>query len=179
MSYLFLILIIILIVCILVFFLGLEIYTAIIGAPFVSTPKKIIREAFKIAELKHGDKLYDLGCGNGRVLVIASKEFGAQAFGYEFSPLHYLLSKLNIYLNGCLKSAQVFWRNFYKVNIGNADVMFLWLTPKAFKKLDHKFKSELKKGTRIITYSSPLVFWKPKQIYETSNGSKLFYYLVE
>ncbi len=165
------------IAAILLFFLATTVYAAVIAAPFVATPKRVIRKALEISSLKPGEKFYDLGCGNGQVLIIATRDFGAASTGFELSYQHCLLAELNIFIHSCSKTAKVFWKNFYNENLGEADVIFLWLTPRGNKKLECKFKKELKAGTRIVVYSSPLIFWKPERTVELASGSHLFFYI--
>jgi cyclopropane fatty-acyl-phospholipid synthase-like methyltransferase len=156
-------------------------YAAIFYAPFAATPKNTIREALRITELKKGEIFYDLGSGNGQSLIIASKEFGAKAFGFELSFQHYLISNINIIIHRCSKMVSIFWKDFQKVNISDANVIFVWLTPKAFPKLQEKMKRELRKGTRVIAYSSPIKFWNPDKvvILPTSSHPKLYLYIVK
>lgn len=166
---------IILISGLIIFVLFTHIYAGIIAAPFVSTPKNYIRKALEICQLREGEKIYDLGSGDGRVLIIAAKEFNAKAIGFELSYFLYLISKINIFLHGLSKKAKVKWSNFYEEDLSRADVIFCWLTPKAFPKLVNKFNQELKIGTRVITYSSPLGFWQPEREAEfQSEGIKIF-----
>lgn len=160
---------------IIIFLLATTIYAAIIAAPFVATPKEHIRKAFQICHLKPGEKFYDLGSGSGRALIIASQEFGAQAQGLELSYPLYLISRINIRLRGLSKQTKVKWSNFYNEDLSRADVIFCWLTPKAFQKLNLKFNRELKTGARVITFSSALGFWQPEQEIEVPlKGVKLF-----
>lgn len=167
--------IILILILIIIFILFTHIYAGIITAPFVFTPKNYIRKALEICQLKKGEKIYDLGSGDGRVLIIAAKEFNAEAVGFELSYFLYFISKINIFLHRLSKRAKVRWSNFYEEDLSLADVIFCWLTPKAFPKLANKFNQELKIGTRIITYSSPLGFWQPEREVEfQSEGIKIF-----
>jgi len=167
--------IILIIALIVIFLLATTVYAAIIAAPFVGTPKEYIRKAFQFCGLKAGEKLYDLGSGEGRVLIIAAREFGAEACGFKFSYLLYLISKINIFLHCLSRQIEIRWCDFYKENLSEADVIFCYLTPKAFKKLAEKFSQELKEGTRIITFSSPLNFWEPEHEIEFQDkGLKIF-----
>ncbi len=153
---------------------------AVTGAPFLPTSKSIIRKALKAAGLKPGEKLYDLGFGDGRVLIIAEKEFGAEAIGYEYSKPLFFLSKINLFLNK-VKNAKVFREDFLRTDIKKADVIFMFLTPKAFPKLEDKFNRELKRGTRVIVFSSPLLFWTPEKIIplpERKMEINLYFYIV-
>jgi len=164
-----------------VFFSPSSMKAAIKGAPFLPTPKSIVRKALKAADLGRGEKLYDLGCGTGRVLIIGEKEFGAKTIGIEYSTPLFIISKINLFLHKT-KSGRVYKMDFFKkdVNLNDADVVFLFLNPKAFLKLKDKLNKSLKPGTRVVTFSSPLLFWQPKKIIplkERKNKINLYLYI--
>ena len=92
------------------------------GAPFFPTPKSYITEALKIIDLKRGEIIYDLGAGTGRVLNIASREFGAKAIGFELSTLFYLIAILNIFVHRT--KAKIYRKDFYKENLSDAGAIF-------------------------------------------------------
>lgn len=162
-----------------IFFWPSSIKAAVIGAPFLPTPKKAIRKALEAAGLKPGEKLYDLGCGTGEVLVIGEKDFQAETMGFEYSLPLFVLSKINIFASGLKKSAAAREDMLgQKVNLREADVIFLFLTPKAFPKLKEKFEKELKPGARVVAYSSPLLFWEPNKIIEVPGAlGKIYLYI--
>lgn len=147
------------------------------GVPFVPTQKSIIRKALKFANLKAGETLYDLGSGTGRVLVIGAKEFKARAIGFEFSTFLFLISKLNLFFHRI--KGNIYCKDFFEADIKDANVIFLFLTPQVLAKLEEKFARELKPGTRIISFSSPLPSWQPKEIFplpERKNKINLYLY---
>jgi SAM-dependent methyltransferase len=152
---------------------------ALKGGPFVPTPKKVIREALKLANLKRGEILYDLGAGTGNVLIIGEKEFGARVVGFEFSPILFFLAKLNFLFHRI--KGTIYFQNFFNSKINDANVIFLFLTPKILEKLKKKLKKELKPGTRIVCFSSPIPSWQPAKILplkETKNKINLYLYII-
>lgn len=153
-------------------------YAGIRSAPFVATPVPVIRLAFKLLELKSGETVLDPGCGKGTALVIAAKEFGARGIGYELSLSLFLYSFLAVRLNGVGESVRVEWGDLYKKPFREADVVFLWLTKRAYPGLKEKFEHELKPGTRIVVISSPLGFWEPYRIEPVSGRQPLYFYRV-
>lgn len=121
-------------------------------APWWRTSKKTARAMCKLAKVKKGDLIYDLGSGDGTALMIASKEFGANGVGVEIDPVRNLASILLLKLNGVLDKVKVIRGNFFEQNLQKADVVFVYLVPKTLDKLLPKFRKELKKGTRIVSY---------------------------
>lgn len=112
----------------------------------------------KVAKLKKGQKTYELGCGDARLTCFASKEYKAKAVGFEFSPLVFLLAKIRNFISR--SHADIKFQNFYKADFRNADAIFCYLLPSVMQKLSIKFKKELKKGTKIISYAFPIKGWK-------------------
>jgi len=133
-----------------IFFLSY--WTFFFGAGLNIAPKKIIRKMLKLAELRKGEILYDLGCGNGRILILGAKEFEAHGIGIEISPFCYLWSKFNVINNSLSGKVKIKFGNFFKTPISDADVITIFLSNRANKKLIPKFKKELKSGTRIVSY---------------------------
>ncbi|MBM4177496.1 hypothetical protein FJ208_01710 [Candidatus Gribaldobacteria bacterium] len=150
---------------------------AITGAPFLPTPKKVIRQALKIANLRQGELFFDLGSGDGRALLIAEKDFQANAIGYEMGLTFFVWSKINLFFKKT-KKVKIFRKSFYQANLREADVIFMFLTPKAFVKLKTLFEEQLRPGCRIVTFSSPLGFWPPHRIISLQGiKEKLFLYI--
>ena len=85
-------------------------------------------------------------------MITAAKEFGANGVGIEIDPLRYWISKMRIQKNGLTNRIKVVRKDFFKQNIKEADVVFVYLVPKALDKLLPKFKKELKTGARIISF---------------------------
>jgi SAM-dependent methyltransferase len=121
-------------------------------APWWRTSRKTARAICRLAKIKKGDLVYDLGCGDGTALITAAKEFGAKGVGIEIDPLRYWVSRIRFQKNGLSNDLKVIKDNFFSQSIKNADVIIVYLIPKTLEKLLPKFKKELKKGTRIISF---------------------------
>jgi len=123
---------------------------ALFSAPFVPTPMKVVRKMLKLAKIKEGEKIYDLGCGDGRLVHLASKEYKAEAIGFELSPLVFAIAK---FLQPFWRSkAKIKFRNFHRQDISDANIIVCYLMPNTLEKMLKKFQT-LKKGTRIISYA--------------------------
>lgn len=131
--------------------LFLTLYAQTVGAPSVPTPKKVAARMIALADIKPGQRVYDLGCGDGRLVFAAAAE-GAEAIGLEISPPAFLWAILRKFW---LKAkGRVLFRDFLWVNLRPADVIFIYLFPTTIKFfLQRKFRRELKPGTRVISYS--------------------------
>jgi ribosomal protein L11 methylase PrmA len=147
--------------------------------PFLPSKKQVILKALKLANLKENECLFDLGCGWGNVLFVAQKYFGAKVVGFEISPVLFLLAKLNLLLNRV--KGKIYWQDFFKADLKEADVIFLYLTPPILKKLEEKLKKELMGSKkRVVTVSSPLPSIKPEKtvsVFQKENWLKIYLYI--
>ena len=80
----------------------------------------------KIAKIKPGDVVYDLGSGDGRILLEAARHFGARAVGIEIDPLRYIITKIKIHVLNLQDSVQIIWGNFFKQDLSNADIIIVY-----------------------------------------------------
>src|SRR5687768_13965115 len=117
---------------ILIFFITLLwiLVPAFYGLPSVPTRLDRIRKALKLVNLQPDEVLYDLGAGDGRVLLIAARHFGAKAVGIEVGPFQCALIWLRAVVSGFGNQIQVRWENFYKADLRDADVVFVYATAK-------------------------------------------------
>jgi trans-aconitate methyltransferase len=151
---------------------------AMTTAPYVPTPLRSVRRALAAADLRPGELLVDLGCGNGRVLVIAAREFKARSIGYELSPHRALIAWLNVALRGLRKSAEVRSADLFTADVSRADVVFIWLTPRAAA-LEEKLLSELRSGARVAVFSTPLFSgWEPERVLRDEGERPIYLYRV-
>ena len=119
--------------------------------PWWRTSDDAIRKAYKLANVKSSDIVYDLGSGDGRSLIIAAKEFGAYAIGIEIDPLRFFMSKLYVMLSGLGNKVEIRRENFLQSDFSDATVIFAYLVPKALQRLLPKFNKELRKDVRIVS----------------------------
>lgn len=133
-----------------------------------------------IAEIKKGDTLYDLGSGDGRIVVSGALR-GANSVGVEMDPIKVLYSRLFIKAMRLNKTAKIIGKDLFQVNLKDADVITLFLLQDTNQKLKDKFKKELKKGTKIISYAFTLEDMKPEKTYlnTDTNFGPIYLYKIK
>jgi len=131
------------------------------GAFFVSTSRKRISAVLNAVPMTNNQILIDLGCGDGRVLRMANKQFGMTGIGYELNPLAYIKAKI---LCMFVKNIHLKYANFYKEDISNADVVFCYLFPDVMKTVAAKLKAELKEGAYIVSCNFKMPDFVPETI---------------
>ena len=140
------------------------IFSVLSFAPWVPCRNRDLKRIFKLADLKEGQIFYDLGCGNGRVVVYASDNYKAKAVGLEISLPMYLICRLRQLIKP-RPNLEFRFKNLFKENLSQADAVYFFGMPETInKKLSAKLKQELKPGAKIISYSFSLIGWTPKVI---------------
>jgi len=140
---------------------GTAVYASFRAAPWLPVFKKDIKRIIKFSGIKKGDKVFDLGCGDGRVLIgLANNTEAEYLIGYEVSFLFYVWSKLRVFFTRLSRQVEIRYGDFLNKDLSSADVVFCFLTPMAMKKLKPKFEKELQPGTTIISYSFTIPGWK-------------------
>lgn len=171
--------IIILIAIILLF--GSALYAGLRASPWLPIFKRDVKRIIELAAIKKGDKVYDLGSGDGRVLIALANNSEAELLvGYEVSLIPYIISKIRIWFLRLGSRVEIRFGDFLRRDLGSADVIFCFLTPKAMKKLEPKFSQELKPGTRIVSYSFSLPNWSTDVVSKPAKDSMpIFKYVVD
>ena len=141
-------------------------------APWWRTNKKTARAMCRLAKVGENDTVYDLGSGDGTALIVAAKEFGAKGVGIEIDYLRFFISSMLLHSNRLSDKIKIKRKNFFDVNISDASVVFVYLVPKALGRLLPKFKRELKKGTRIVSYRYEINL--PLKKYDKENKIRLY-----
>ena len=122
-------------------------------APWVPSRGRDLKRIFKLADLKPGQIFYDLGCGNGKIVIYAANNYKVKAIGLEISLPLYLICKIRQFFN---RGAELEFKlkNLFKENLAAADVIYLFGMPHVLnEKFCLKLKQELRPGTKIISYS--------------------------
>jgi hypothetical protein len=121
-------------------------------SPWWRTTPDRARIECRLAKVKKGDVIYDLGSGEGTALIIAAKEFDATGVGIEIDPLRAFLSKIKVKISGVSDRIEIRRDNFWNQDISDATVIFMYLIPRTLIKLRPKFLKELTPGTRVVTF---------------------------
>ena len=150
-------------------------WSGIVGVPWLPTPKSKVRAMLEIADVSQEDTLYDLGSGDGRFIVMAAKDFGAQSIGIEVDPIRSLYSRFSIWRHGLRNNVQVLRANFFKVSLEDASVVTIYGGYEINKKIRDKLASELKPGTRVVSYRFTLEGWEPVK---TNDDESIYLYVV-
>ncbi|HLD18094.1 MAG TPA: hypothetical protein VJB99_03420 [Patescibacteria group bacterium] len=152
-------------------------YAAVSGAPWVPTRRKDIDRILRLADPKAGEIMYDLGCGDGRIIVRAARECGVFGVGIELSLLQALVAKVRSWRSG--SNVHIRWTNVFRTDLRNADVVYLFLMPEAYAKIRPKLEAELKSGARVLSYVWPIPGWVPTTVDDREGAAKLYLYVRE
>jgi protein-L-isoaspartate O-methyltransferase len=133
-------------------------------APYVVSPQEIVERMLELADLKPGEKLYDLGSGDGRILITAVTRFKAKAVGVEISDDLVNSTNARIRRLGLDNDAQVIHGNFLDVDLTPADVVTLYLATDANEMLRPNLEKFLKRGSRVVSHDYAVTGWKPKLV---------------
>jgi len=129
--------------------------------PFVPTPDSVVKRMLAIANIKPGEVVYDLGAGDGRILSLAVKDFGAKAVGVELHGSRYEAIVKRIERERLSESAGVIQADFFEINLSRADVVTFYLLTSVNSTMKPKLERELKTGARVVSHDFPIHGWVP------------------
>ena len=175
--YFFLFILALTLVVLIIFYAFLVFGYARTGVPFIPRPKKSQEGIFELMNLKEGETLVDLGCGDATLLIAAEKKYNIKTIGYELSPAAFIIAKINIFLKK--SKTQVFLKDFFKADLSQADIIFCYLFPFLMKKISENLKKELKPGARIVSLAFPLPDWpneKKEYLDKEKKRGKIYIY---
>jgi len=131
------------------------------GGPWVPVSRNLVGKILAMSELKPGELLYDLGSGDGRIVIAAARDFGARAVGIEIDPFRVLYSHLKILQLRLKDKARIVRGSFFNIDFRDADVVVLYLLPETNDKLQLKLEKELAKpNCRVVSVRFRLEGWE-------------------
>jgi SAM-dependent methyltransferase len=131
------------------------------GAMFHPSASIRVQTVLDRVSMSPGDRLVDIGCGDGRVLREARRRYGVRALGYEVNPVAYLLARFRTL---GMEGIEVRFGDFWKNDLHHADIVYCYLFPDVMKRVAEKLEKELRPGTRVISCNFPVPGWKPLEI---------------
>lgn len=132
-----------------------------INTPYVTSPPQIVGAMLDLAQVNSSDTVYDLGCGDGRIVISAAKKYGARGVGIDINPARIEEARANARSAGVTDRVSFEVNDVFDADIRNATVVALYLLPEANMRLRPRLARELKPGTRIVSHSFDLGDWKP------------------
>ena len=144
-------------------------------APFVPSPNSVVVYMLKLADLKAGEVLFDMGSGDGRTVIMAAKTFGARGVGIELREDLAKKALATIHENGLEDRVTIMNGSMFDVNLSSADVVYLYLTTSANEKIRPKLESDLKKGARVVSHDYEIIGWKPEKVENFCENPQLGY----
>ena len=148
----------------------------VLDVPYVATRQNVVDAMLQMADVKKGDVLYDLGCGDGRIVITAAKKYGATGVGFDIDPERIAEANANAKTAGVADKVKFVNANLFEADLSKASVITLYLLPSVNMKLRPKIL-DLKPGTRIVSHAFDMGDWKPEKT-ETVDGSTIHFWTV-
>lgn len=129
--------------------------------PYVPTPPEVVDEMLRLVDLRAGDVLYDLGCGDGRIVIAAAKRSRVRAIGIDIDPVRIRESNDNAAQAGLAGKVRFIQQNLFEADFRDATVVTMYLLTSVNLRLRPKLLADLKPGTRLVSHSFDMGEWKP------------------
>jgi ribosomal protein L11 methylase PrmA len=142
---------------------------------FVPTPHEVVDDMLRLANVRKGDVLYDLGSGDGRIAIAAAKKYGIKAVGIDIDPQRIREATENARKAGVTDLVQFRQEDLFKADFREATVVTLYLLPDLNVKLRPRLWGELKPGTRVVSHQFDMGNWKPEKRLESSGRTVYFW----
>lgn len=134
-----------------------------LDVPYVPTPPEVVAKMLEMAEVRRGDMVYDLGCGDGRIVIAAAREFGARGVGIDIDPQRIAEAKANAIAAGVADRTRFEVGDLFKSDFSDADVVTLYLLPDINLRLRPRLWRQLRIGTRVVSHEFSMGDWRPAQ----------------
>jgi SAM-dependent methyltransferase len=146
-------------------------------APFAASVDEVVDMMLKTADVTDKDTVYDLGCGDGRIVIAAASKYGARGVGVDINPIRVKESRRNAQKAGVSQKVTFIEQDLFKTDLSQATVVVIYLDPKVNLRLRPKLLRELKPGARVVSNSFDMGDWKPDKLVKlTVAGSDCFIY---
>ncbi len=156
--------------------LGTLAYGAISAAPWVPLPRRDVKRILDLVAPRSGETLFDLGCGDGRLLIAAAERYGVRAVGYELAVVPYLIAKLRQQFSPARHRIVIHYYSFWAIDLRAANAIVCFLTPYAMRRLKVKLETELAPGARFATYAFR-IHGRPTAAVDRGTGKEMPIYL--
>ncbi len=147
-------------------------------APFVQTPVEVAKKMIQLADLKPGQKLFDLGAGDGRLVIMAAQDTEASTIGVEMRDDLVERARTEIKRLNLEGRVRMIHDDFFSVDLHEADAVTLYLTTSGNERLRPKLERELKKDAKVISHDFKVGNWKPSVVYNELLGHTIYSYEV-
>lgn len=145
--------------------------------PYVPTPQEVVDRMLAIAKVNKNDVLYDLGSGDGRIVITAAQKYGTRGVGIDINPERIEEARENAKKAGVTDLVEFRQQDLFETDLSKATVVSLYLLPSINLKLRPKLLKELKPGTRIVSHAFDMGNWKPERVEEV-DGRTIYYWVV-
>ena len=132
-----------------------------LDVPYVPTPMDVVEAMLDLAKVSKNDVVYDLGCGDGRIVVTAAKKYGATGIGVDLNPERIEEANANAKEKGVEKKVKFYEGNLFDFDFSKASVLTLYLLPDVNLQLMPKILKEMKPGSRVVSHAFDMGNWKP------------------
>lgn len=144
---------------------------------YVPTPQPVVDAMLKLAKVRKGDVLYDLGSGDGRIPVTAARVYGVRATGIDIDPDRIAEANANVARNGVGTLVTIKQEDLFKTDFSDATVVTLYLLDSLNEKLRPRLLAELRPGTRIVSHAFGMGDWKPEAT-QVVDGNRIYLWTV-
>lgn len=141
--------------------------------PFVPTPQEVVEAMLKLAQVKRTDLVYDLGCGDGRIVITAAQQYGVRGVGIDINPERITEARENAKKAGVSHLVTFREQDLFEADVSEATVVTLYLLQSVNLKIRPKLEQQLRPGARIVSHSFDMGDWKPDQE-QTINGRTIY-----
>src|SRR5512134_2974480 len=142
-----------------------------LDVPYVPTPQPVVDAMLRLAKVKRGDVLYDLGSGDGRIVITAAKRYGVRGTGVDIDPQRIREANANARKAGVAGRVRFVNEDLFQIDFSDATVVTLYLLPRLNLQLRPRLISELRPGTRIVSHGFDMGDWQPERVVEVGSST--------